>query len=113
MRFISSSRTTVICCEGEERDVSSFLPTVGVVESSLERKEGRWLPFVVSHFLSCVFLPLHQGGKKGENFDKFFTAAPSVLTPSDPDILAAINQDDFEGFTFLNPDFAPSPLTAV
>uniref|UniRef100_A0A8D3DJX6 Protein kinase C n=1 Tax=Scophthalmus maximus TaxID=52904 RepID=A0A8D3DJX6_SCOMX len=53
------------------------------------------------------------GGKKGENFDKFFTAAPSVLTPSDPDILAAINQDDFEGFTFLNPDFAPSPLTAV
>uniref|UniRef100_A0A671Y1D1 Protein kinase C n=1 Tax=Sparus aurata TaxID=8175 RepID=A0A671Y1D1_SPAAU len=53
------------------------------------------------------------GGKKGENFDKFFTAAPSALTPSDPDILAAMNQEDFEGFSFLNPDFAPSPLTAV
>uniref|UniRef100_A0A665W0Z7 Protein kinase C n=1 Tax=Echeneis naucrates TaxID=173247 RepID=A0A665W0Z7_ECHNA len=53
------------------------------------------------------------GGKKGENFDKFFTAAPSALTPSDPEILAAINQEDFEGFSFLNPDFAPSPLTAV
>lgn len=54
-----------------------------------------------------------QGGKKGENFDKFFTAAPSVLTPSDPEILAAINQEDFEGFSFLNTEFGPSPLTAV
>lgn len=63
--------------------------------------------------LNACRLLLHQGGKKGENFDKFFTAAPSVLTPSDPDVLAAINQEDFEGFSFLNPDFAPSPLTAV
>ncbi|XP_075897193.1 protein kinase C alpha type [Nelusetta ayraudi] len=53
------------------------------------------------------------GGKKGENFDKFFTAAPSALTPSDPEILAAINQEDFQGFTFLNTEFGPSPLTAV
>uniref|UniRef100_A0AAX7SUA9 Protein kinase C n=1 Tax=Astatotilapia calliptera TaxID=8154 RepID=A0AAX7SUA9_ASTCA len=53
------------------------------------------------------------GGKKGENFDKFFTAAQTALTPSDPDILAAMNQEDFEGFSFINPDFAPSPLTAV
>lgn len=59
-----------------------------------------------------VVLP-QQGGKKGENFDKFFTAAPSALTPSDTDVLAAINQEDFQGFSFLNPDFAPSPLTAV
>uniref|UniRef100_M4A5I2 protein kinase C n=2 Tax=Xiphophorus TaxID=8082 RepID=M4A5I2_XIPMA len=53
------------------------------------------------------------GGRKGENFDKFFTAAPSVLTPSDPDVLAAINQEDFQGFSFFNPDFAPLPLTAI
>ncbi|XP_042279690.1 glutamate receptor ionotropic, NMDA 2D isoform X7 [Thunnus maccoyii] len=58
------------------------------------------------------FIP-RTGGKKGENFDQFFTAAPSALTPSDPDVLAEINQEDFEGFSFLNPDFAPSPLTAV
>uniref|UniRef100_A0AAQ5Z3H7 Protein kinase C n=1 Tax=Amphiprion ocellaris TaxID=80972 RepID=A0AAQ5Z3H7_AMPOC len=53
------------------------------------------------------------GGRKGENFDKFFTGTSSALTPSDPEILAAINQEDFQGFSFLNPDFAPSPLTAV
>ncbi|TMS10893.1 Glutamate receptor ionotropic, NMDA 2D [Larimichthys crocea] len=62
--------------------------------------------------IQAPFKP-RTGGKKGENFDKFFTAAPSALTPSDPDILAAINQEDFQGFSFLNPDFAPSPLTAV
>lgn len=56
---------------------------------------------------------LQQGGKKGENFDKFFTMAPSVLTPSDPDVLAAINQEEFQGFSYTNADFAPSPLTAV
>uniref|UniRef100_A0A3Q2YFD8 Protein kinase C n=1 Tax=Hippocampus comes TaxID=109280 RepID=A0A3Q2YFD8_HIPCM len=58
------------------------------------------------------FIP-RSGGRKGENFDKFFTAAPSALTPSDPDVLAAVNQEDFQGFSFLNPEFAPSPLTAV
>ncbi|XP_066538631.1 protein kinase C alpha type-like isoform X2 [Hoplias malabaricus] len=53
------------------------------------------------------------GGRKGENFDKFFTSASSALTPSDPDVLAAIDQEDFQGFTFINPDFSSSPLTAV
>ncbi|XP_035387026.1 protein kinase C alpha type isoform X2 [Electrophorus electricus] len=53
------------------------------------------------------------GGKKGENFDKFFTSASAALTPSDPDVLAAIDQEDFRGFTFFNTDFTASPLTAV
>ncbi|XP_072528133.1 protein kinase C gamma type isoform X2 [Salminus brasiliensis] len=53
------------------------------------------------------------GGKKGENFDKFFTSASSALTPSDPDVLAAIDQEDFQDFTFMNPEFPAAPLTAV
>uniref|UniRef100_A0A8C1V548 Protein kinase C n=1 Tax=Cyprinus carpio TaxID=7962 RepID=A0A8C1V548_CYPCA len=52
-----------------------------------------------------------SGGRKGENFDKFFTSAPSALTPSDPDVLAAISQEEFQGFTYINPEFPPSPLT--
>uniref|UniRef100_A0A8C4DEI8 Protein kinase C n=1 Tax=Dicentrarchus labrax TaxID=13489 RepID=A0A8C4DEI8_DICLA len=61
--------------------------------------------------IQAPFKP-RTGGKKGENFDKFFTAAPSVLTPSDPDVLAAINQEDFQGFSFLNPDFRCPPAHA-
>uniref|UniRef100_A0AAR2KTT7 Protein kinase C gamma type n=1 Tax=Pygocentrus nattereri TaxID=42514 RepID=A0AAR2KTT7_PYGNA len=53
------------------------------------------------------------GGRKGENFDKFFTSASSALTPSDPDVLAAIDQEDFQGFTYINLDFPATPLTAV
>uniref|UniRef100_A0A671Q2I0 Protein kinase C n=1 Tax=Sinocyclocheilus anshuiensis TaxID=1608454 RepID=A0A671Q2I0_9TELE len=52
-----------------------------------------------------------SGGRKGENFDHFFTSAPSALTPSDPDVLAAISQEEFQGFTYNNPEFPPSPLT--
>uniref|UniRef100_A0A672NDS9 protein kinase C n=1 Tax=Sinocyclocheilus grahami TaxID=75366 RepID=A0A672NDS9_SINGR len=51
--------------------------------------------------------------RKGENFDNFFTSAPSALTPSDPDVLAAISQEEFQDFTYNNPEFPPSPLTAV
>uniref|UniRef100_A0A672LVJ8 protein kinase C n=1 Tax=Sinocyclocheilus grahami TaxID=75366 RepID=A0A672LVJ8_SINGR len=54
-----------------------------------------------------------SGGRKGENFDNFFTSAPSALTPSDPDVLAAISQEEFQDFTYINPEFPPSPLTAV
>ncbi|XP_016413365.1 protein kinase C gamma type-like [Sinocyclocheilus rhinocerous] len=54
-----------------------------------------------------------SGGRKGENFDNFFTSAPSALTPSDPDVLAAISQEEFQGFTYNNPEFPPSPLIAV
>ncbi|KAM6967732.1 protein kinase C alpha type [Aplochiton taeniatus] len=62
--------------------------------------------------IEAPFKP-RTGGKKAENFDKFFTAAPPALTPSDPDVLAALDQEDFQGFSFINPEFAPSPLTAV
>uniref|UniRef100_A0A8C1V4I4 Protein kinase C n=1 Tax=Cyprinus carpio TaxID=7962 RepID=A0A8C1V4I4_CYPCA len=57
--------------------------------------------------------PFKPRSRKGENFDKFFTSAPSALTPSDPDVLAAISQEEFQGFTYINPEFPPSPLTAV
>uniref|UniRef100_A0A8C6PGG5 protein kinase C n=1 Tax=Nothobranchius furzeri TaxID=105023 RepID=A0A8C6PGG5_NOTFU len=87
--------------EEAERDIKEHLFFRWIDWDRLERLE-----------MQPPFKP-RTGGRKGENFDKFFTGAPSVLTPSDPDVLAAINQEDFQGFTFLNSEFAPSPLTAV
>jgi Protein kinase C terminal domain. len=41
------------------------------------------------------------------NFDQEFTKEEPVLTPINTDIVHAINQDEFKGFSFVNPDFNP------
>ena len=39
------------------------------------------------------------------NFDKDFTSEEPILTPVDPAIVKAINQEEFAGFSFVNEDF--------
>jgi Protein kinase C terminal domain len=39
------------------------------------------------------------------NFDKDFTSEEPSLTPVDPAVIKAINQDEFAGFSFINDDF--------
>jgi len=46
------------------------------------------------------------------NFDTEFTKEEPVLTPVPVDVALSINQEEFQGFSFVNSDFNPSKFTS-
>lgn len=52
-------------------------------------------------------LCLQKSKKDALNFDSEFTKEDPVLTPIHLDVVRAINQEEFKGFSFVNPDFNP------
>uniref|UniRef100_A0A915KIF2 protein kinase C n=1 Tax=Romanomermis culicivorax TaxID=13658 RepID=A0A915KIF2_ROMCU len=48
---------------------------------------------------------INKSRKDANNFDADFTKEEPVLTPTDPQIIRSINQEEFGGFSFVNDDF--------
>ncbi|XP_033735164.1 calcium-independent protein kinase C-like [Pecten maximus] len=51
------------------------------------------------------FRPKIKSKTDANNFDKDFTSEEPALTPVDPSVVKAINQEEFRGFSFINPDY--------
>lgn len=51
------------------------------------------------------FKPKIKSKTDANNFDKDFTTEEPNLTPVDPAVVKAINQEEFRGFSFMNPDY--------
>ena len=52
----------------------------------------------------CLFF-LQKSKRSFDNFDPEFTDEAARLTPCDKSFIANINQNDFYGFSFVNPEF--------
>ncbi len=55
--------------------------------------------------LNSRFNSKQRDDKDTSNFDKDFTSEEPILTPIDPMIVKAINQDEFRDFSFVNPEW--------
>ncbi|CAD5217285.1 unnamed protein product [Bursaphelenchus okinawaensis] len=59
----------------------------------------------------CRFFNSGRGADDVSNFDAEFTHEAPKLTPVDRLFLMNLDQSEFEGFTFVNPDFVqPVPV---
>ncbi|CAF0909500.1 unnamed protein product [Brachionus calyciflorus] len=58
------------------------------------------------------FKPRIKDERDTSNFDKDFTSEEPTLTPVDPMIIKAINQDEFRDFSFVNADWRPRDFSS-
>ena len=105
-------------CTGNENQIRSHAFFKDLDWEALEQRKVRppFKPKIVSVTSHCkcfeaVFndlnLVLQRSPKDALNFDAEFTKEEPVLTPVPNDVMRCINQEEFAGFSFVNPNFGP------
>jgi novel protein kinase C epsilon type len=59
-----------------------------------------------------AIVSLQKSKKDALNFDTEFTKEEPVLTPVSAEVMNSINQEEFKGFSFTNPNYNPGRYTA-
>lgn len=93
--FLTKHPSRRLGCHPEtgEKDIKDHVFFKGLDWGKLERRE-----------LKPPYKPKIRGKKSASNFDPEFTKEPCRLSPVDSTVIAAIEPEVFEGFSFTNPE---------
>ena len=75
-----------------------------------KREKWLWLEIALSltlslHAIFLLLLHFQRHRKDVGNFDKQFTSERTDLTPTDKLFMMNLDQNEFAGFSFLNPEY--------
>ncbi|XP_055676717.1 protein kinase C-like [Lutzomyia longipalpis] len=94
--FMTKNPARRLGCTGNENQIKSHAFFKDLDWDALEVRKVR-----------PPFRPKIRSPRDALNFDAEFTKEEPVLTPVPVDTIRCINQDEFAGFSFVNPDFGP------
>ncbi|XP_055847286.1 protein kinase C [Episyrphus balteatus] len=94
--FLTKNPTQRLGCTGDENEILKH-PFFGKLEwNELGNRN-----------IKPPFRPKMKNPRDANNFDTEFTKEDPVLTHVNKDVVRCINQEEFAGFSFVNPDFGP------
>lgn len=94
--FLTKNPAQRLGCTGDETEIQKH-PFFGKLE---------WNE-LGNRSIKPPFRPKMKNPRDANNFDTEFTKEEPVLTHVPKDVVRCINQEEFAGFSFVNPDFGP------
>ncbi|XP_055908106.1 protein kinase C isoform X2 [Eupeodes corollae] len=97
--FLTKNPAQRLGCSGDENEIQKH-PFFGKLEwNELGNRN-----------IKPPFRPKMKNPRDANNFDTEFTKEEPILTHVAKDVIRCINQEEFVGFSFVNPDFGPERI---
>ncbi|KAH8416690.1 hypothetical protein KR222_007074 [Zaprionus bogoriensis] len=94
--FLTKNPEQRLGCTGDENEIRKHAFFNKLDWKELEKRN-----------IKPPFRPKMKNPRDANNFDAEFTKEDPVLTPIGNDVIRCINQDEFAGFSFVNPKYVP------